>query len=236
MRFDRTPAAAHFGNPRRRRDWPRVSDIGGGLAVTYDAEHPIDVEGFGAAAEEDREANRASSSFSSRGVSSLGMRAFSCTRVLYRKRSGGKEFIIIDAGMNDLLRPSHYNAYHKIEAVTAARAARSLLTLSDQFARAAISLDFTAKSTTSSRAISLSCAHPAPTVSRCRRTTTRERALPKFSLIADASELSPSVRTIPIWSEKRDSSQTGGRPDDRWTHLRYPRSTARDSRFRQDIC
>jgi len=40
------------------------------------------------------------------------------TRVLYRKRSGGKEFSIIDAGMNDLLRPSHYNAYHRISAVT----------------------------------------------------------------------------------------------------------------------
>jgi diaminopimelate decarboxylase len=39
------------------------------------------------------------------------------TRVLYRKRSGGKEFIIADAGMTDLLRPSHYNAFHRIEAV-----------------------------------------------------------------------------------------------------------------------
>jgi Diaminopimelate decarboxylase len=39
------------------------------------------------------------------------------TRVLYRKRSGGKEFIIVDAGMNDLIRPSHYNAYHRIEGV-----------------------------------------------------------------------------------------------------------------------
>jgi diaminopimelate decarboxylase len=39
------------------------------------------------------------------------------TRVLYRKRSGGKEFMIVDAGMNDLIRPSHYNAYHRIEAV-----------------------------------------------------------------------------------------------------------------------
>jgi diaminopimelate decarboxylase len=38
--------------------------------------------------------------------------------VLYRKRSGGKNFIITDAGMNDLLRPSHYNAYHRIEAVS----------------------------------------------------------------------------------------------------------------------
>ena len=35
------------------------------------------------------------------------------TRVLYRKRSGGKEFIITDAGMTDLLRPSSLdNAAH----------------------------------------------------------------------------------------------------------------------------
>jgi diaminopimelate decarboxylase len=38
-------------------------------------------------------------------------------RVLYRKRSGGKEYVVTDAGMNDLVRPSHYNAYHRIDAV-----------------------------------------------------------------------------------------------------------------------
>ena len=37
------------------------------------------------------------------------------TRVLYRKRTGGKTYVIVDAGMNDLLRPSHYSAYHAIE-------------------------------------------------------------------------------------------------------------------------
>ncbi|MBA3760933.1 MAG: diaminopimelate decarboxylase, partial [Gemmatimonadales bacterium] len=36
------------------------------------------------------------------------------TRVLYRKQSGGKEFVVVDAGMNDLVRPSHYQAYHEI--------------------------------------------------------------------------------------------------------------------------
>jgi diaminopimelate decarboxylase len=36
------------------------------------------------------------------------------TRVLYRKHSGGKEFVVVDAGMNDLMRPSHYQAYHEI--------------------------------------------------------------------------------------------------------------------------
>jgi diaminopimelate decarboxylase len=38
-------------------------------------------------------------------------------RVLYRKRSGGKEVVITDAGMNDLIRPSHYAAYHEVTAV-----------------------------------------------------------------------------------------------------------------------
>jgi diaminopimelate decarboxylase len=36
------------------------------------------------------------------------------TRVLYRKHSGGKNFVVVDAGMNDLVRPSHYQAYHEI--------------------------------------------------------------------------------------------------------------------------
>ncbi|HEY0304749.1 MAG TPA: diaminopimelate decarboxylase [Longimicrobiales bacterium] len=37
------------------------------------------------------------------------------TRVLYLKRYGHKTFVITDAGMNDLLRPSHYASYHLIE-------------------------------------------------------------------------------------------------------------------------
>jgi diaminopimelate decarboxylase len=39
------------------------------------------------------------------------------TRVLYRKRSGGKNYVITDAGMTELMRPSHYQAYHRIEPV-----------------------------------------------------------------------------------------------------------------------
>jgi len=36
------------------------------------------------------------------------------TRVLYTKENGAKKFVVVDAGMNDLLRPSLYNAYHQI--------------------------------------------------------------------------------------------------------------------------
>ncbi len=39
------------------------------------------------------------------------------TRVLYRKTNNGKRFLIVDAAMNDLLRPSLYGAYHEIVAV-----------------------------------------------------------------------------------------------------------------------
>ena len=41
------------------------------------------------------------------------------TRVLVRKRNGSKEFVIVDAAMNDLIRPSLYNAYHEIVPVLA---------------------------------------------------------------------------------------------------------------------
>jgi len=92
-------------------------DIGGGLAVTYDAaERAVDVTQFG---------NVISALVGGSGLKIIlepgrflvGNAGVLLTRVLYRKRSGGKEFIITDAGMTDLLRPSHYNAFHRIEAV-----------------------------------------------------------------------------------------------------------------------
>jgi diaminopimelate decarboxylase len=36
------------------------------------------------------------------------------TRVLYRKKGGEKKFVIVDAGMNDLIRPTLYESYHHI--------------------------------------------------------------------------------------------------------------------------
>ena len=79
------------------------------------------------------------------------------TRVLYRKRSGGKEFIITDAGMNDLLRPSHYNAFHRIEAVRADRRDATASMSSGRCARAATFSRSTARWTTSSPAICSRC-------------------------------------------------------------------------------
>ena len=98
---------------KARLEW---LDIGGGLAVTYDAERSVDVRRFG-------EVITALVSGSGLriilepGRFLVGNAGVLLTRVLYRKRSGGKEFIITDAGMTDLLRPSHYNAFHRIDAV-----------------------------------------------------------------------------------------------------------------------
>jgi len=39
------------------------------------------------------------------------------TRVLYKKRNGAKQFLVVDAAMNDLIRPSLYQAYHEIVTV-----------------------------------------------------------------------------------------------------------------------
>ncbi len=45
------------------------------------------------------------------------------TRVVHRKHSGGREIAIVDAGMNDLLRPSLYKAWHEIVPVESIDAA-----------------------------------------------------------------------------------------------------------------
>ena len=51
------------------------------------------------------------------------------TRVIYRKRSGDKSFLVADAGMNDLLRPSLYDAHHEVHSVkeSAAKALADLV-------------------------------------------------------------------------------------------------------------
>ena len=96
----------------------RYLDIGGGLAVTYQNESEADLVGFG---------EMIAPLVKPTGLELImepgrflvGNAGVLVSRVLYRKRSGGKEFVITDAGMNDLLRPSHYQAYHRIEAVHA---------------------------------------------------------------------------------------------------------------------
>ncbi|HSC31166.1 MAG TPA: diaminopimelate decarboxylase [Gemmatimonadaceae bacterium] len=94
----------------------RYLDIGGGLAVTYDAEDPIDLDAYAATVLPNAAAS-ALKLLVEPGRYLVGNAGVLLTRVLYRKEGGGREFVITDAGMNDLLRPSHYNAYHRIDSV-----------------------------------------------------------------------------------------------------------------------
>ena len=48
------------------------------------------------------------------GRSLVGNAGYLITKVVYEKKSNKKNFLIVDAGMNDILRPSLYGAYHKI--------------------------------------------------------------------------------------------------------------------------
>ena len=101
-------------------DQIRYLDVGGGLAVTYDTEVAADVEAFAAGI---MKAVRPTGLelILEPGRFIVGNAGVLVTTVLDRKLSGGKNYIVTDAGMNDLLRPSHYQAYHRIESTTSAR-------------------------------------------------------------------------------------------------------------------
>lgn len=93
-----------------------VIDIGGGLAIRYGTETPMDPLRF-AEAVVPLLAGTGYTVYVEPGRFLVGSAGVLLTQVLYRKHSGGKEFVVVDAGMNDLVRPSHYQAYHEIVAL-----------------------------------------------------------------------------------------------------------------------
>ena len=103
---------------RRGVDSLQYLDIGGGLAVRYDTEEPPDLARF-ASHVLPLVADTGLQLIMEPGRFVVGNAGVLLTRVLYRKHSGGKDYVITDAGMTELLRPSHYGAFHRIEAVRA---------------------------------------------------------------------------------------------------------------------
>jgi diaminopimelate decarboxylase len=97
----------------------RLLDLGGGFGVAYEGERPgLEPDVLAAALLP--------------GLRSLGLRlvlepgralvgeaGVLLTRVQYLKRAGDKVFVIVDGGMTELIRPSHYGGYHAIEPVLA---------------------------------------------------------------------------------------------------------------------
>jgi diaminopimelate decarboxylase len=95
-------------------------DVGGGLGVTYTDEEPPSLTEYASAV--------------SRGLGDLDAKlvlepgrvlvanaGVLLTRVIYRKKTDDRRFIIVDAGMNDLVRPALYEATHDIRPVGHAR-------------------------------------------------------------------------------------------------------------------
>jgi diaminopimelate decarboxylase len=92
----------------------RHIDLGGGLGVAYHAgEEAPKIREFVACLRSRVKASGLSVMVEP-GRSIVGPAGVLLTRVLYRKKNGEKEFMVVDAAMNDLIRPSLYKAHHEI--------------------------------------------------------------------------------------------------------------------------
>ena len=92
-------------------------DIGGGIGIDYEEEKTIDLYQYSQAI---------FSTLSGLDVTIIcepgrylvGNSGYFVTKVLYEKKNRDKRFIIVDGAMNDLIRPTLYKAFHKIEILT----------------------------------------------------------------------------------------------------------------------
>ena len=103
----------------------RYLDLGGGLGVRYDTEQAPDLDRFAKVVLPliDRELTV----LMEPGRFIVGNAGALVGTVLYRKTTGEKDYVITDTGMTELLRPSHYGAYHRIEPVVGPRDGASIV-------------------------------------------------------------------------------------------------------------
>jgi diaminopimelate decarboxylase len=97
-------------------------DMGGGLGITYGDETPPSLKEYAKGFLTHLEGMDLKLILEP-GRVLVGNAGILITRVLYKKPGSAKDFIIVDAGMNDLLRPTLYNAFHAIEPVVRSEAA-----------------------------------------------------------------------------------------------------------------
>jgi diaminopimelate decarboxylase len=91
-------------------------DAGGGLGISYEGSHHDFPQQISAYADAVLKPVRGLEVhlLLEPGRSIVGPAGALLTRVIYRKRNNGKRFLIVDAAMNDLMRPSLYSAHHEI--------------------------------------------------------------------------------------------------------------------------
>ena len=92
----------------------RSLDLGGGLGVAYKPGETAPAIGDYVRAMCERVAGLDLEILVEPGRSIVAEAGVLLTRVLYRKTNGAKEFVVVDAGMNDLIRPALYRAHHEI--------------------------------------------------------------------------------------------------------------------------
>jgi diaminopimelate decarboxylase len=92
-------------------------DLGGGIGITYKDETPPALEDYATTVLE-AVGNLGCKLAVEPGRSIVATAGVLLSRVIYRKSGGAGDILVMDAGMNDLMRPSMYGAYHPIQPVT----------------------------------------------------------------------------------------------------------------------
>jgi len=113
--------AKYFSELREEGIPLRFLDIGGGIGIRYTNEKPLAFTDYASALPKNLP-SLGCELLVEPGRSLVGNAGVLLTRVLYTKRSRGKKFVIVDAAMNDLIRPALYGAAHAITPVAHPRA------------------------------------------------------------------------------------------------------------------
>jgi diaminopimelate decarboxylase len=99
-------------------------DIGGGIGITYDNEQPVAVADYLARLfkridrwRTDKYSGTPISVMFEPGRSIVGNAGILLTRVEYLKHGASKNFAVVDAAMNDLMRPAMYEAWHGVQSI-----------------------------------------------------------------------------------------------------------------------
>ncbi|MCB2185733.1 MAG: diaminopimelate decarboxylase [Deltaproteobacteria bacterium] len=91
-------------------------DLGGGLGITYNQEEPPSPAEYAAALRETVQ-RLGLRLILEPGRALVGNAGILLTRVLYTKKTPVKNFVVVDAAMNDLVRPAFYDSFHAIRPV-----------------------------------------------------------------------------------------------------------------------
>ena len=91
-----------------------LADFGGGMGISYREERPLNLSALAEALAAALKPWPGVRLLLEPGRCLTAEAGILLTRVLYRKKSSRRSFVIVDAAMNDLVRPALYNAYHPV--------------------------------------------------------------------------------------------------------------------------